>query len=444
MCTTPLNGLPRQGRLTTNGPTTTDNGGTANFTAPYWLRLTRSGDDFTCFRSTDGSNWFPLGPVRKIPGAPETVFAGVMIASLNNSGNSVVSMDKLSVVESGPSATLPEILFPPGQNPSASNGFTLSASTSGGPAWSWQKVSGPGELIFRSQNSASPQTAFTEEGIYLIRAIAETSEGATFIEQTQILYLDARWDFDTDGNSEGWNPNNSSISVANGVLTGIPTNGDPQLSKRGAVYVSGSLVKRVIVRYRGTSTGTAQLFWGRVGAASFSSSRVINFPSYSPANTWNGITANPSTHADWNGREIIDFRFDPTGGAGSSHDIDWIALSTGTTASYARWIAGFPGISDPAEGADPDGDGWSNRDEWIAGTDPTHAASRFTTRITAGGGLSFVRKTGRMYVVETSTTLGSWSIHSTVPSGSGEIIIPPPDPTGEARFYRVLIKLDPP
>ena len=350
MAVTPLNGLPWQTRSTDGGSTGSNGSGTANFTAPHWLRLTRSGNTFTCHRSTDGVTWSQLGPARTIENAPATIHAGVMIASANNNGNSVVNIDNLSILENASSTVLPEILFASGQNPSVSNNFTLAASSSGSPAWSWQKVSGPGDLIFRNPNSASPQTAFTQAGTYVIRAIAESNGAATFVDQTQNLRLDAAWNFNTPGNSEGWNPTNASINVANGLLTGSPTSGDPQLSKLGAVYVSGTLAKHVVARYRGTATGSSQIFWGRVGAGNFSGSRVVNLTNYTPANSWLGIIANPTAHADWNGREIIDFRFDPTGGSGSTHDLDWLALSDG---DYDD-----DGIPDLTEGgSDSDNDG---------------------------------------------------------------------------------------
>ncbi|MCU0794918.1 MAG: autotransporter-associated beta strand repeat-containing protein [Akkermansiaceae bacterium] len=129
---------------------------------------------------------------------------------------------------------------------------------------------------------------------------------------------------------------------------------------------------------------------------------------------------------------------------------DWSIRQIGTTLElvfspdgYNSWIAGFPGILNPAENADPDGDGWTNRDEWIAGTDPTSHASRFTTTVLADGGLSFTRIPGRTYLVETSTTLADWSLLSTIPSGTGPVTVPPPLPVTSPRFYRVRIEVDP-
>ena len=108
---------------------------------------------------------------------------------------------------------------------------------------------------------------------------------------------------------------------------------------------------------------------------------------------------------------------------------------------YNAWIAGYPNISDPGESADPDGDGWANREEWIAGTDPTDSTSVFTTTVTPAGGLSFSRIPGRAYIVETTIDLTGWSLHTTVPAGSGEIVVDAPDPPGTVRFYRVRIEL---
>lgn len=350
MAATPLNGLPWQTRASDGGATNGVNSGTAGFTAPCWLRLTRNGNQFRCFRSADGSSWTQLGPTRVIEDAPETVHAGMIVASLNDNGNSVTHFDQVTLVENATPIVLPEIFFPSGQNPSTANRFSLSASAAGATSWSWSKVSGPGDLLFRTQDSPAPQTAFTREGRYVIRAIAGTADAACFVDQTQDLRLDARWNFNSDADPEGWSSLNTNATVAGGLLSGSTTGADPQHSKSAAVYTSGSLAKHLLMRYRGSATGTAQWFWGRSGAGGFAGSRVVNCPSYSPANTWIGSIANPSSHAEWIGREIIDLRFDPTGGSGSSHDIDWIALSDG---DYDD-----DGLSDLSEGGgDPDQDG---------------------------------------------------------------------------------------
>jgi autotransporter-associated beta strand protein len=362
MAVTPLNGIPFQVRTVAAGSTATTVAGTAGFTAPYWLRLTRVGDVFTCFRSTDGTNWSQLGSAETMPNAPSTLYAGIFTSSFNNNGNSVTNFDNLSINEDVVLPLAPQITFAAGQNPSVSNNFTLAATASQTSTWSWSQISGPGTLTFRTQNSASPQVAFSQEGSYVIRATAEANGVSTYIEQTQNLRLDARWNFNTDGNAEGWTTANpTGATPLNGILSATAGN-DPQVQKIGAVYVSGSLAKHLLVRYRGTATGTAQLFWGNTINSGFDgSTRVVNY-SYSPANTWIGAWINPSTSAAWENQMIINLRFDPTGGTGSSYEIDWMALSDGDFDG--------DGLSDIQEGgADPDNDGLPNFEDLDSNND---------------------------------------------------------------------------
>jgi len=353
LCATPLNGLPFQTRATNGAATAGNGGGTTAFTAPYWVRLTRSGNVFTSFRSTDGTNWFQLGPAETISSAPSTMVAGLMISSFNNNGNSVANFDNVSLIESATTLTAPKITFAAGQNPSLSNNFTLTASADVASTWSWQKISGPGVVTFKTQNTATPQTAFSQAGTYVIRATAEAGGIASFVDQTFDFRLDARWNFNTAGNAEGWSTANPSTpTIAGGLLSATATSGDPIVSKLNAAYVSGDLVKHVLIRYRGTATGGTQLFWGRVGATNFSAGRSITL-SYPTANAWNGLLLNPSASADWTGQIITDFRFDPSGGTGSTYDIDWIALSDGDFDD--------DGLTDIQEGGlDPDNDGLPN------------------------------------------------------------------------------------
>jgi hypothetical protein len=364
----------------------------------------------------------------------------------------------------------PAITFAAGQNPNVANNFTLAAAVDRVSTRSWQQVSGPGTVTFATQNSATPQTAFTAAGTYVIRTTAEANGVATFLDQSLDLSLDARWDFNTS--LEGWATANPPVtSVSNGKIGATVSGNDPQVYKTNAVYVSGSLAKHLLVRYRSTASGNCVLYFGSVAAPGSSGTRIAS-GGYTTAATLRGVLINPSAHVDWNGQIIKDLRFDPTGGLNSVYEIDWIALSDGdydndgltdlqetgadpdsdglpnfedpdsnndgTPDAFHAWIATYPGISDSNPGADPDGDGWTNEDEWIAGTIPNNNASRFTTTISTSG-LTFTRMAGRNYEILTSISLGPWASLGMAPAGTGPVTIPHPANPGPQRFYKVEI-----
>lgn len=55
-------------------------GGAVSHDRPHWVRLTRSGDEFTAYESADGSTWTKVGTAR-LAGLPETAQAGLFVAT---------------------------------------------------------------------------------------------------------------------------------------------------------------------------------------------------------------------------------------------------------------------------------------------------------------------------------------------------------------------------
>lgn len=115
------------------------------------------------------------------------------------------------------------------------------------------------------------------------------------------------------------------------------------------------------------------------------------------------------------------------------------------------WQVQYFGIgnANAAPTADPDGDGQNNLLEYLAGTDPTNAASVMTLAIARAGAnqrtVSFAPVTaGRTYTVEfaTSLTAKNFSTLSGTPvDNAGTRTFTDNDATDAARFYRVKITL---
>jgi M6 family metalloprotease-like protein len=87
-------GLAFQRRVAEGAFTTHTAGAMA--AAPYWVRLTRSGDLITAFASADGVSWVMVGS-DSFPSMPRDVLAGVAVTSHDNSVLATAVFDQLAV-----------------------------------------------------------------------------------------------------------------------------------------------------------------------------------------------------------------------------------------------------------------------------------------------------------------------------------------------------------
>ena len=90
---TPGNGVTWQTRSTTGGAT--GNAATANLTAPYWVKLVRSGNTFTGYRSPDGAIWTQQGTATFAMAS--TVYIGLALTSHNNSSLCTATFDNVTL-----------------------------------------------------------------------------------------------------------------------------------------------------------------------------------------------------------------------------------------------------------------------------------------------------------------------------------------------------------
>ncbi len=92
---TPGNGVTWQYRTSNGG--NSGNNAAGGLTAPYWVRLVRSGNTFTAFRSLDGVTWTQQGSPQTINAMGATAYVGLAVTSHNNSSLCTATFDNVSL-----------------------------------------------------------------------------------------------------------------------------------------------------------------------------------------------------------------------------------------------------------------------------------------------------------------------------------------------------------
>jgi len=92
-----------EARTTTNGYSSQS--GWVSVTPPYWVKLTRSGNNFSGYTSADGATWTQIGSTQTINMA-QNVYVGLAVESGSSSSLATATFDNVSVVSSLQSPTV--------------------------------------------------------------------------------------------------------------------------------------------------------------------------------------------------------------------------------------------------------------------------------------------------------------------------------------------------
>jgi hypothetical protein len=168
---------------------------------------------------------------------------------------------------------------------------------------------------------------------------------------------------------------------------------------------------------------------------------------------------NLNLRVSFNGSKVIDVievgqasrsgRFGPWAAAGTDVSVDeWTTVSLASIdaggESYETWAARHFGVvSDPliiGATRDPDGDGVSNADERLTGTDPKSGSQFWRIAPGPGGSLSAPTLPGRRYRWQASPSMssGTWQPVGEWIIGNGQRLAAPISIDGPRRFYRLL------
>lgn len=178
---TPGNGVTWQYRTSTGG--SSGNNNTTGLAAPYWVKLVRSGNTFTGYRSPDGVNWTQQGTSQTFSLA-STAYVGLALTSHNSSSLCVATLDNVSA---------------PGWPLLPGRPLTLTAAAGDAQvALRWPPVSGATSYNLKSAtNSGGPYTVitnltainYTNTGLvngspyfYVVSALNLAGEGTNSVE----------------------------------------------------------------------------------------------------------------------------------------------------------------------------------------------------------------------------------------------------------------------
>ncbi len=159
---TPNNGVSFQWRSSYAG--SCNYAQVAGVTAPLWVKLLRTGSDFSAFYSSDGASWIPIGPSQTVP-MSTAASAGLCVCAHNNTLLNTSSFASVTVSNLPPP---PGVVFGAfrqlwtGLNSSVGNTLDALTNTSYNPNWPDNPT--PGYTRVYSSFEADANTGMSDYG----------------------------------------------------------------------------------------------------------------------------------------------------------------------------------------------------------------------------------------------------------------------------------------
>jgi hypothetical protein len=113
-----------QERTAAAGPTVRSGAYPASAAFPYWLKLVKTGNIYSSYKSADGTTWIAMYTNRTVT-AGDAVKIGLAVTSMNNTSASSAVFDKLSIIRN---LTAPPVISPDGGYFQMNRTITMSAS----------------------------------------------------------------------------------------------------------------------------------------------------------------------------------------------------------------------------------------------------------------------------------------------------------------------------
>ena len=314
-----------------------------DITLPAHLKIERRGNDFRFLLSQDGVSFAQTGTVQSIS-LPGVARVGLFATSGNASDTINAVFSNMSLSQIGPALASISTL----------SDFSSDASPAYHPAFTgsedpWLKVSttsGPEGLSFAPTYVNEKEVwraTGGSGGNYVSRFTVDDGSALTYLERFNALNFLLRYDFNTEGNTEGWTAVNvGNLTVADGVISGTPTSGDPQLIRTG-LSLNGDQFTRVTVRLRASIDSPIRLFWGTSNNDNFAAARRATVD-YSGGGEFQTLVFEMEGVDQWAGQTITRLRVDPAEGPaaeGGYFEVDSIVISDSQPPSEASPIVRF-------------------------------------------------------------------------------------------------------